>query len=565
MSVIQNACYNDVIQAENQNLPYTKIMVDRSSKFKYTAFGFENLANQNHQSLSCQVIVHQQLSIENYFCVQIRMCIQYADGSLDTSCESLMNRPCDENFSRKEVKCDNYDEFLMKGESCRVTVEPGKQFSTVKSLSKSFKFDFNFTPDSVSVGYRQNVLSLVSNDFVFLKMNMVTFNTLELCFKADNESFETCRIVVNELMTFERGEKVRISLEHSTPEQLQAAGISSAVFALKINGDYALTVVNKYPSSYTNVTIMMGNNDMPAVVGTIDDFHLFDLERNTMLLDSIDERTSEGDEMITDGVPTKGTLIESFIDWGVEYEISVEIKINDNLEHEMWGNVLHFGRGGANREMGDRIPAIFVAPRSHGKRIFVCASVTYASGIDEKSHCTGSGETRGEWTHVKIEQVHDNQNGIFVYRVFFNGALAEEIANVQARSYSRVHLWASNPWSMAANAEFRHLDYAQPRGRFLNEQQCQGSAVEWTPWLETKQFKKRRRRRRSEEEEEKADEVDDDEDEIMTWLRRKNKDLCHQPTAIQAQETVKAHISFIYFFKLDVKLPFDNNCVNNCL
>merc|ERR1719454_222387 len=111
--------------------------------------------------------------------------------------------------------------------------------------------------------------------------------------------------------------------------------------------------------------------------------------------------------------------------------------------------------------MGDRIPAIFVAPQSHGKRIFVCASVTYSSGVDEKSHCTGSGETLGEWTHVKIEQVHEN--GVFVYRVFFNDALAEEIRDVRARSYRRVHLWASNPWSLAANAEFRHLDYTQPR------------------------------------------------------------------------------------------------------
>ena len=72
--MIEGACYSDLVVAENQNLPYTKILVDQSSRFKYRAFGFEGLSNQNMQALTCQV----------------RFCIQYADGSLDSACTSMV-------------------------------------------------------------------------------------------------------------------------------------------------------------------------------------------------------------------------------------------------------------------------------------------------------------------------------------------------------------------------------------------------------------------------------------------------------------------------------------------
>jgi len=112
--------------------------------------------------------------------------------------------------------------------------------------------------------------------------------------------------------------------------------------------------------------------------------------------------------------------------------------------------------------------------------------------------------------------------------------LAEEIRDVKVQAYGRVHLWASNPWSIPARAQFRGLKYTQPRGRFLDEQHCVGDEVEWTPWLATKQFK---RRKRKEAEEVIEVEDEEEEDEIMTWLRRKNKDLCSFPSAIQAQTT----------------------------
>ena len=55
LNIIENACYSDLVYAENQNLPYTKMLVDDKSKFKYTTFGFEDLSNQNLQMLSCEV------------------------------------------------------------------------------------------------------------------------------------------------------------------------------------------------------------------------------------------------------------------------------------------------------------------------------------------------------------------------------------------------------------------------------------------------------------------------------------------------------------------------------
>ena len=56
LTIIEDACYSDIVHGENQNLPYTKILVDDKSKFKYTAFGFEDLNNQNYQMLSCEVL-----------------------------------------------------------------------------------------------------------------------------------------------------------------------------------------------------------------------------------------------------------------------------------------------------------------------------------------------------------------------------------------------------------------------------------------------------------------------------------------------------------------------------
>ena len=455
------------------------------------------------------------------------MCIQYADGTLDRACDQVVNQPCGEHYSRKEVQCDNYDEFLMKGETCKVNVEEGKIFSTVKYLSKSFKFSFNFLPDFNSFGVKRNILSLVSDDGVFLRLNILTYQQIELCY-TNLSGQEFCKN--SETISLTKDEVALIEVEHIIPEEIQSLGMTSAVFALTINGQHAQTVLNLSPTSYEQVKIMMADNDLPAAFGVIDDFHLFDLDRNTMLLDSVE--MTEEDGKITGGVPSKGQFIETFVDWGVEFSVSVDIKIHANLEHEMWGNVIHFGRGDANEDMGDRIPSIFVSPKSQGKRLFVCSSVTYPNGQEEKSHCSGSGETHGEWTNVQVEQTYEN--GIFVYRVYFNGALAEEIPDVKVQSFGRVHLWASNPWSIPAQAEFRNLDFSQPRGRFLDEQECQGAAVEWTPWMDTKRFKRRRRKRKEVEETE-----EENEEEMMTWLRRKNKDLCHYPSAIQAQEIVQ--------------------------
>ena len=35
LNIIENACYSDLVYAENQNLPYTKMLVDDKSKFKW--------------------------------------------------------------------------------------------------------------------------------------------------------------------------------------------------------------------------------------------------------------------------------------------------------------------------------------------------------------------------------------------------------------------------------------------------------------------------------------------------------------------------------------------------
>lgn len=504
--MIEGACYSDLVVAENQNLPYTKILVDKSSRFKYKAFGFEGLSNQNMQALTCQV----------------RFCIMYADGSLDGTCQSMVERPCAENYSRKEVTCDNYEEFLMNGESCRVELQSGKKFSSVKSLSNSFKLNFDFTPDFNSYGARRNILTLQSEGVSFLTLNLLSYYQLEICF-IDKTGFKVCR---NSLTELQKDELTKIEVENITPQDF---GLTSTVFVLKVDGEIVQNILNPEPVTYSDVTIFMsGDADLPAY-GTIQDFHLFDLERNTMLLDSVEPSESDSTK---EGWPSKGRFIETFSNWGIEFDITVDIRIDKNLEHEMWGNIIHFGVGGANENMGDRIPSIFVAPKSQGKRIFVCSSLAYSNGAEVKSHCVGSGETFGEWTSVRVRQFFDN--GQFTYQVSFNGAVAEEIADIAVQSYGRVHLWASNPWSVPAKAEYRNLAYEQPTGRFLNEQTCEGNAVEWTPWLDTKTFKRKRR------EFEEVEEGEENEEEIMTYLRRKNRHLCPYPSAIQAQETVRS-------------------------
>ena len=232
------------------------------------------------------------------------MCIQYADGTLDRACDQVVNQPCGEHYSRKEVQCDNYDEFLMKGETCKVNVEEGKIFSTVKYLSKSFKFSFNFLPDFNSFGVKRNILSLVSDDGVFLRLNILTYQQIELCY-TNLSGQEFCKN--SETISLTKDEVALIEVEHIIPEELQSLGMTSAVFALSINGQHAQTVLNLSPTSYEQVKIMMADSDLPAAFGVIDDFHLFDLDRNTMLLDSVE--MTEEDGKITGGVPSKGQFI----------------------------------------------------------------------------------------------------------------------------------------------------------------------------------------------------------------------------------------------------------------
>merc|ERR1712127_334927 len=161
----------------------------------------------------------------------------------------------------------------------------------------------------------------------------------------------------------------------------------------------------------------------------------------------------------------KGTKVGTVnlpTDFTLSFGLTPAKKING------WANILHVtGTGGNCSSYGDRIPAIWFY--SGSTRFYMIDG--HAKNGDDQCPITQQ-LPLNKWTSVKIEMLPDS-----VY-VSFNGELKCTEKRQGRKFFSKVYVWASDPWHNVANANIRKLTMT-PR-RLLPEKNIFRKGGSWT-------------------------------------------------------------------------------------
>merc|ERR1712127_876999 len=159
---------------------------------------------------------------------------------------------------------------------------------------------------------------------------------------------------------------------------------------------------------------------------------------------------------------TKVGTVDLPTDFSVSFGLTPTKKING------WANIIHFSATGGNCcSYGDRIPAIWFYS---GSTRFHMIDGHAKVGNDE---CPITDQLPlNKWTSVKIEMLPDS-----VY-VSFNGELKCTEKRQGRKFFSKVYVWASDPWHNVANANIRKLTMT-PR-RLLPEKNIFRKGGSWT-------------------------------------------------------------------------------------
>ncbi|XP_065663719.1 uncharacterized protein LOC105844855 isoform X3 [Hydra vulgaris] len=132
-----------------------------------------------------------------------------------------------------------------------------------------------------------------------------------------------------------------------------------------------------------------------------------------------------------------------------EYSISFEVNVSSFITNN-WTNIIHFTIKENNNMYGDRTPAVFFYPSKIGI-MQICAPVN-----GSKNYAILSNEIKLlEWTKVTITQLL--VDGHYKYSIQVAGMTLYTITNYDAREFSNVKIYASNPWHIAQPGFLRNI------------------------------------------------------------------------------------------------------------
>ena len=134
----------------------------------------------------------------------------------------------------------------------------------------------------------------------------------------------------------------------------------------------------------------------------------------------------------------KGKLVEIFHNWGDVFNIEFNIKVTKKPARGRWANVFHFTASGFNHgRYGDRIPAFWI----HGNGFFhICSAIS-----GNVNYCKNFNYVQGKLYQVAIKQQLE-AFGKYWYEIVINGVSILKVENKKVERFSRVKLYASDPW-----------------------------------------------------------------------------------------------------------------------
>ena len=124
-----------------------------------------------------------------------------------------------------------------------------------------------------------------------------------------------------------------------------------------------------------------------------------------------------------------------FQNWGDLFKIEFSIKVT-KLPTTTWANVFHFTAHGNHLRYGDRIPALWI---NKGGFFYVCSAVS-----GNNNYCKNVNFVLGKEYQVTIQQL--KESGKYWYEIIIDNVSKLKIENSQAKRFSSVKMYASDPW-----------------------------------------------------------------------------------------------------------------------
>ena len=131
----------------------------------------------------------------------------------------------------------------------------------------------------------------------------------------------------------------------------------------------------------------------------------------------------------------KNNIKQSFKNWGDLFKIEFFIQVTKIPTH-VWTNVFHFTAQGNGHKYGDRIPAFWINRQGY---FHICSAVN-----GNANYCKNFNFKLQKFYQVTIQQV--NEFGKCWYEIVIDGVSILKIENKQAKRFSSVRLYASDPW-----------------------------------------------------------------------------------------------------------------------
>ena len=126
--------------------------------------------------------------------------------------------------------------------------------------------------------------------------------------------------------------------------------------------------------------------------------------------------------------------MKTFLNYGKEYEVELKLKLKRATAlYSGWKNILHITKGG-DKEVGDRIPSVFVADGSF--------EIMTALNNDKDFYET---KNTGIIDYDQLINISQRKIGDdYIYKITVNGETKHEVQNNVTQSFEKVDVYISN-------------------------------------------------------------------------------------------------------------------------
>ena len=143
----------------------------------------------------------------------------------------------------------------------------------------------------------------------------------------------------------------------------------------------------------------------------------------------------------------KGKLVQEFQNWGLLYKVEFEIMVTH--PGSGWTNVFHFTADGDYFNDGDRIPSLLI----NSDRYF-----HFSSSVNgNPNYQQNAVFVLGKKYQMIIRQF--KSNATYWYEIIIDGVSKLKIKNNQAKRFSSVKMYASDPWHNSFTSDLGSISH----------------------------------------------------------------------------------------------------------